>query len=263
MICEAPAARARHNTASPAGRPISRPSFGTGTVLVGPLPAESRSRLLQLLAALTTPTVEVSAADELPHLVGQEPAACLLIEPGPAALHLAPWLSAAGPAVPVLCYAGQPTIAAAVRALRAGAWTYQEHTVADHDLLAEIRQALDEAARRQCDRQRLRDLRARFAVLSPREREVFVCTTDGDSIRRIGARLGISPRTVEAHRANGLAKLGVDRFCEVAYDFCTMLAYEEGFARSENTSAAASSRPTVLATEAAQTLIACGHCDTI
>lgn len=232
----------------------------TSTVLLANLDRWQQRRLTVLLDTVGHRMESVDSPERLIDRMGQATAACLLIEPGPAALHLARWLSAAGPAVPVLCYAEQPTIAGAVRAMRAGAWTYLEQTVADHDLLAEIQQALDEAARRHRVRTRLRNLQDRFAVLSPREREVFVCTTEGATNRRIAAWLGISHRTVDIHRSNALRKLGVNRFCEIAYDFCLLLTYEEAFPGSGNASTAASSRP---AAAAAQTLITCGHGDTI
>lgn len=47
-----------------------------------------------------------------------------------------------------------------------------------------------------------------LGVLSPREREVFGHITDGSSNSETGRLLGISPRTVETHRARVMDKLG-------------------------------------------------------
>ena len=49
----------------------------------------------------------------------------------------------------------------------------------------------------------------RYDTLSPREREVLHLTAEGLTAPEVAERLSISPRTVEAHRGNGMAKLGV------------------------------------------------------
>ncbi len=48
-----------------------------------------------------------------------------------------------------------------------------------------------------------------YETLTGREREVLHLTAEGHSSSEIGARLGISPRTVEIHRANMMRKLGI------------------------------------------------------
>ena len=48
-----------------------------------------------------------------------------------------------------------------------------------------------------------------YDTLTNREREVFQLVAEGHSNREIGARLSISPRTAETHRANLMRKLGV------------------------------------------------------
>ena len=49
----------------------------------------------------------------------------------------------------------------------------------------------------------------RYETLSPREREIVHLTAEGRTAPQIAGRLSISPRTVETHRGNGLAKLGL------------------------------------------------------
>ena len=52
-------------------------------------------------------------------------------------------------------------------------------------------------------------------TLSPREREVLALVTDGVDNRRMGELLGISPRTVEVHKARLMAKLGARNLAEL------------------------------------------------
>ena len=47
-----------------------------------------------------------------------------------------------------------------------------------------------------------------FNTLTPRERDVLLQITDAASNKEAGRRLGISPRTVEVHRARIMDKLG-------------------------------------------------------
>jgi len=47
-----------------------------------------------------------------------------------------------------------------------------------------------------------------FAQLTPREREVLQLITNGQSNKEAGRELGISPRTIEVHRARVMEKLG-------------------------------------------------------
>ena len=49
----------------------------------------------------------------------------------------------------------------------------------------------------------------RFDTLTPRERDVFEKLITGASNKEVGRKLGISPRTIEIHRARILKKLGV------------------------------------------------------
>ena len=66
------------------------------------------------------------------------------------------------------------------------------------------------AAREESDR-----LRALFASLSPREREVFDRIVAGKLNKEIAHELGVSERTVKAERAQLMAKLGVGSAAEL------------------------------------------------
>ena len=59
-------------------------------------------------------------------------------------------------------------------------------------------------------RRKMVEARNKIAMLSPREREVLDWLAEGCSNKMIGRELGISPRTVEIHRANLMSKLGTD-----------------------------------------------------
>jgi RNA polymerase sigma factor (sigma-70 family) len=100
-------------------------------------------------------------------------------------------------------------------ALKAGAVDYLEKPVDPDALLETVRAAMraDVSQREKLDRadqnsQRLRNL-------TPREREVLELVVQGQQYRQIAAALGISPRTVEVHRARLMEKLGARNISEL------------------------------------------------
>lgn len=57
--------------------------------------------------------------------------------------------------------------------------------------------------------------KSRFGLLSRRERQIFELLADGKSVKEIGQELCISPKTVESHKYNIMAKLGVRNVTEL------------------------------------------------
>ena len=83
-------------------------------------------------------------------------------------------------------------------------------------------------ARAREERGRRRELRRRFAALTPREREVLAHVLSGQLNKQIAGDLDTAERTIKAHRANLMAKLQVQSVAELAH-----LAHEAGFPFSQ------------------------------
>ena len=100
-------------------------------------------------------------------------------------------------------------------ALKAGASGYVLKSVADRDLVQACRAAvrgepfLYPGAITTLIRDFLRDDRAVDRILTPREEEVIKLVAEGRTSKEIGDLLFISPKTVDRHRANVLARLGL------------------------------------------------------
>ena len=111
------------------------------------------------------------------------------------------------PIIIITAYGDVPT---AVRALRGGAVDYIQKPFSDQLLLDRIWQAIE----RDRETRRAEVIRAevaqRVARLTPREREVMGGLVAGKTSKEIGVELHLSARTVEAHRAQVLAKMEVD-----------------------------------------------------
>ncbi|MEI6418098.1 MAG: response regulator [Sphingomonadales bacterium] len=115
-----------------------------------------------------------------------------------------------GITLPVVIITGHGDIGLAVRAMKAGAVDFIEKPFEKTALLAALAQAhgLNEGAEAL---NRLADQAAtQLNCLTPRERDVLNGLVEGHSNKVIAYDLGISPRTVEIHRANLMQKLGVN-----------------------------------------------------
>ncbi|MDD9992271.1 MAG: response regulator FixJ, partial [Rhodospirillales bacterium] len=136
--------------------------------------------------------------------------ACALVDvrmPEMDGLELQRRLTDAAPSLPVIIITGHGDIAMAVRAIKAGAVDFVEKPFTDRTILDGIAQALalrEKALSREA--QRL-DVDRRLDRLTTREREVFERLASGSSNKVVARELGISPRTVEVHRARVMEKL--------------------------------------------------------
>ncbi len=114
-----------------------------------------------------------------------------------------------GICLPTVVVTGHGDVPLAVRAMRAGAMDFVEKPYAEERIIEAVRAAL--CALRATDQRRVLELQssAQVAALSPREAEVLAALVGGKANKVIALELGISPRTVEVHRAHLMEKLGV------------------------------------------------------
>ncbi len=135
--------------------------------------------------------------------------------PGTSGLAVLEALRSEGVDQPVIMLTGHGTVEMCRRAFKAGAAEFLEKPVDEEELL----EALHKAVRAHgLSRQRLaadREVRARAEALSEREREVLGLVVSGLTNKEIARALGLSPRTVETHRANLSVKLQVDSLAQL------------------------------------------------
>jgi two-component system response regulator FixJ len=134
--------------------------------------------------------------------------------PGIDGLTLLRRLRASGSALPLVLITGHGDVSMAVTAMKAGAVDFLEKPFEAPALLAAVETALRvrssgaEAEDREAARRRLETLTAR-------EREVLAHLVAGTSNKETAAKLGISPRTVEFHRAHIMEKTGAKGVSEL------------------------------------------------
>lgn len=139
---------------------------------------------------------------------------CLVLDlrmPGMSGLDLQRKLREGGPALPVVIITAHGDVAAAREAFLADAVDFIEKPFDSDQLLKAVNTALAGGAVASAAPAN----RAGPSPLSAREREVMGLMVQGLHNRRIAEELGISPRTVEVHKARVLEKLGVSNVVEL------------------------------------------------
>jgi two-component system response regulator FixJ len=110
---------------------------------------------------------------------------------------------------PVFILSDRPDVEGAVRAMKAGAADVVTKPIDTDHLLRAVQDALEEEVHLGTVQNGRRVVEVRgFSQLTPREREVLQLITNGQSNKEAGRELGISPRTIEVHRARVMEKLG-------------------------------------------------------
>ena len=143
---------------------------------------------------------------------------CVLLDlrmPGPSGLELQAALTRRGVALPVIFLTGHGDVASSVRAMQAGAVDFLTKPVKRDTLFATLRRALERNGQERGRRAEAEELRARFAALTAREREVVEAVAGGKLNKQIAHELGMAERTVKLHRARAMEKLGVGSAAEL------------------------------------------------
>jgi FixJ family two-component response regulator len=158
------------------------------------------------------------SAEEFLQIYYPGQAGCLLLDvrmPGMSGLDLQSYLARDQISLPVVIITGHGDVPMAVKAMQSGAMDFIEKPFKDDDLLASIRTALAADQTRRRERLKRAEIATRLAELTPREHEVMDMVTEGKSNKDIAASLGVSTKTVEAHRARVMDKMRADSLAEL------------------------------------------------
>lgn len=147
--------------------------------------------------------------DDFLNAVGAEKPGCVLLDvhmPGRSGIDVLKALDPASFPAPIFVISGQGDIPMAVSAIKLGAVDFIQKPFDADTVVASVRDSLAALARHSGNRDA-----AEFPgsdLLTPRERDVLREITAGASNKEAGRILGISPRTIEVHRARIMEKLG-------------------------------------------------------
>jgi FixJ family two-component response regulator len=131
-----------------------------------------------------------------------------LVLPGLDGIELAEHLHNTPAAPPVVFLSARGAISSSVRAMKGGAIDFLEKPADEHQVLEAVARAEARSREAISERQRLADLRARYATLTPRERQVFALVVAGLLNKQVAAELLVTEKTVKVHRASAVRKMG-------------------------------------------------------
>jgi FixJ family two-component response regulator len=124
-------------------------------------------------------------------------------------------LIARGSSLPVIIITGHADVSLARQAFKAKAIDFLEKPLDEGKLLHAVEAAFAEARLHAAAHQSRADAQQRLNELTPRELEVMRLVVAGHHNREVAVELGISPRTVEVHKAKLMFKLGVDNVADL------------------------------------------------
>jgi two-component system, LuxR family, response regulator FixJ len=209
----------RFDTRAPAQGPTNEEGISEHAVVhVVDDDSDVRESLAELLQSIGMSVLTYASAEEFLEFYNPSAPGCLLVDvcmPGMSGLELQRQLAARQWHIPWIVITAHANISMAVEAMSDGACGFLEKPYRSHELLRLIKKAVARERTTRKDKQRRRELIARFGLLSPRERQVMELVTEGVSNKQIARQLGISERTVEVHRAKVMKKLSAATLVEL------------------------------------------------
>lgn len=152
---------------------------------------------------------------------------CMILDlylPGMSGLDLQQYLIRHGITMPVIFLSGRGDIGKAVEAVKQGAVDFIEKPFDYKRILMTVRECMQRDAAMRATRSAKDAFKVRMETLTQREKEVMDYVVAGQTNREIAEILGISVKTVEAHRSRLMEKLDVDSVAALVQNAVTAKA---------------------------------------
>jgi FixJ family two-component response regulator len=176
-----------------------------------------RAALSSLLSSLGLRVEAFASAGEYLQFVKPDVPGCLILDlelPGMNGLELQQEL-AAGDSPPIVFVTGHGDVPSSVRAMKAGAIEFLLKPFDTQELLRSIDVAILQDRDARVKRAELAELRRRYALLTPREREVLPLVVAGLLNKQTAAELGTSEITIQVHRGQIMRKMAATSLAEL------------------------------------------------
>jgi FixJ family two-component response regulator len=149
-----------------------------------------------------------------------DPPGCLILDvrlPGLDGLDLQKRMAEADLHLPIIFITGFPDVSTAVNGMKEGAVDFLTKPFDDQELLATVREAIEQGRAARRERLEREEIRDRVGSLTPRQRQVFRLVVTGMTNRAIANRLTITVRTVKAHRAAVMRKMEAESLADLVH----------------------------------------------
>ena len=193
-------------------------SAGRPVVFVVDDDVSMREALKNLLRSVGLEVETYSAAGEFLSSRRPDAPGCLVLDvrlPGLSGLELQRQLTEANIEIPIIFITGHGDIEMSVRAMKSGAVEFLTKPFRDQDLLDAVNVGLGTDRERRENQAAVSALRARFDVLTARERAILTQVAAGRLNKQIAGDLGITETTVKVHRSNAMRKIKASSLAEL------------------------------------------------
>jgi FixJ family two-component response regulator len=170
-----------------------------------------RESLGDLLRSMDYQVTLHGSASEFLKIELPDTPACLVLDvrlPGTSGLELQEYLTRIDIRLPVILMTGHGDIPMSVKGMKAGAVDFLTKPIRDQDLLDAVATAIRMDQDRRQEIAQTAQLQERYALLTPRERQVMALVASGLMNKQIANELSISEVTVKMHRGSVMRKLG-------------------------------------------------------
>jgi FixJ family two-component response regulator len=172
--------------------------------------AGTRESLENLIRSVGLRVEAFASAQEFLRSQRPDAPSCLVLDvrlPGLSGLDLQKQMAGGERQIPIVFITGHGDIPMSVRAMKAGAVEFLTKPFRDQDLLDAIQQALERDRRAREQQAEVEELRSRYRLLTPRERDVMSLVVTGLLNKQIAGELGTSEASVKVHRQHVMEKM--------------------------------------------------------
>ena len=180
----------------------------------------TRRALVRQIRAAGFGTVDFASALDFLHARERLAVDCLLADvhlPMMDGLQLQEHLQCTAPHMPIIFITGDAELSIGMQAMRCGAADFLEKPLDDDTLFEAIRRGVELARQRLQAQRELKELEIRHDSLTPREKDVFVLISRGLLNKQVAAELGITERTIKAHRRRVMEKMGAQSLADLVH----------------------------------------------